>query len=42
MKYGYFDDIKREYIITTPKTPLPWKKFPPTLQDTKKCRYILS
>lgn len=24
MKYGYFDDSSREYVITTPKTPLPW------------------
>jgi cellobiose phosphorylase len=24
MKFGYFDDANREYVITTPKTPLPW------------------
>ena len=24
MKYGYFDDKNREYVITEPKTPLPW------------------
>lgn len=23
MKYGYFDDINREYVITDPATPLP-------------------
>ena len=27
MKYGYFDDQNREYVITTPKTPLPWINY---------------
>ena len=27
MKYGYFDDRSREYIITTPETPLPWINY---------------
>ena len=27
MKYGFFDDQRREYIITTPKTPLPWINY---------------
>ena len=27
MKYGYFDDAKREYVITNPKTPLPWINY---------------
>ena len=27
MKYGYFDDVKREYVINTPKTPLPWINY---------------
>ncbi len=27
MKFGYFDDPKREYVITTPKTPLPWINY---------------
>ena len=27
MKYGYFDDLKREYVINTPKTPLPWINY---------------
>lgn len=27
MKYGYFDDARREYVITTPKTPLPWINY---------------
>lgn len=27
MKFGYFDDSKREYVITTPKTPLPWINY---------------
>ena len=27
MKFGYFDDKQREYVITTPKTPLPWINY---------------
>ena len=27
MKYGHFDDQKKEYVITTPKTPLPWINY---------------
>ena len=27
MKYGYFDDANREYVITTPRTPLPWINY---------------
>ncbi len=27
MKYGYFDDEHREYVITTPMTPLPWINY---------------
>ncbi|MBS4930193.1 MAG: glycosyl transferase [Clostridiales bacterium] len=27
MKYGYFDDQQKEYVITTPKTPLPWINY---------------
>ena len=27
MKYGYFDDARREYVITNPKTPLPWINY---------------
>ncbi len=27
MKYGYFDDLKKEYVITTPETPLPWINY---------------
>ncbi len=27
MKYGYFDDKRREYVITTPFTPLPWINY---------------
>jgi cellobiose phosphorylase len=27
MKFGYFDDAHREYVITTPKTPLPWINY---------------
>ncbi len=27
MKFGYFDDERREYVITTPRTPLPWINY---------------
>ncbi|MEJ2756967.1 MAG: glycosyl transferase, partial [Anaerolineales bacterium] len=27
MKYGYFDDDRREYVITRPDTPLPWINY---------------
>ncbi len=27
MKYGYFDDTNREYVITRPDTPLPWINY---------------
>jgi cellobiose phosphorylase len=27
MKYGYFDDENREYVITQPDTPLPWINY---------------
>ena len=27
MKYGHFDDIRREYVITDPRTPLPWINY---------------
>ena len=27
MKFGYFDDIRKEYVITTPRTPLPWINY---------------
>ncbi len=27
MKYGYFDDAAREYIIVRPDTPLPWINY---------------
>lgn len=27
MKFGYFDDTHKEYVITTPKTPLPWINY---------------
>ena len=25
MKYGYFDEGKKEYVITRPDTPAPWQ-----------------
>jgi len=27
MKYGYFDDERREYVIQTPETPSPWINY---------------
>ncbi|MCL1789054.1 MAG: glycosyl transferase [Oscillospiraceae bacterium] len=27
MKFGYFDDVNREYVITTPQTPYPWINY---------------
>lgn len=27
MRYGYFDDERREYVITRPDTPLPWINY---------------
>ncbi len=31
MKYGYFDDAKKEYVLTTPKTPIKWINYVGTL-----------
>ena len=28
MQFGHFDDAKKEYVITSPKTPLPWINYP--------------
>ena len=27
MKYGHFEDARREYVIDTPRTPLPWINY---------------
>ena len=27
MKYGHFDDLNKEYVITNPKTPYPWINY---------------
>ncbi len=27
MKFGHFDDARREYVIETPRTPLPWINY---------------
>src|SRR5512143_2334947 len=32
MKYGYFDDTAREYVITNPKTPVKWINYIGTLE----------
>jgi cellobiose phosphorylase len=31
MQYGYFDDAAREYVVTTPKTPVKWINYIGTL-----------
>jgi cellobiose phosphorylase len=31
MQYGYFDDNKREYVITNPRTPVKWINYVGTL-----------
>ena len=27
MRYGYFDDLAREYVVTRPDTPAPWANY---------------
>ena len=27
MKFGYFDDANKEYVINSPKTPYPWINY---------------
>ena len=27
MRFGHFDDQKREYVITNPRTPYPWINY---------------
>ena len=27
MRFGHFDDERREYVITQPDTPLPWINY---------------
>ena len=27
MKYGHFDDVRKEYVISTPNTPYPWINY---------------
>ena len=27
MRFGHFDDIRKEYVIDTPATPLPWINY---------------
>ena len=27
MQYGYFDNAAREYVITDPRTPMPWANY---------------
>jgi len=31
MQFGYFDDAKKEYVLTTPKTPIKWINYVGTL-----------
>ena len=32
MKFGRFDDVNKEYVINTPKTPYPWINYLGTAQ----------
>ncbi len=32
MKYGYFHDEKKEYVITRPDTPVPWSNYLGTME----------
>ncbi|MFW5808370.1 MAG: glycosyl transferase, partial [Spirochaetota bacterium] len=32
MKYGHFDDERKEYVITDPRTPVPWINYIGTLE----------
>lgn len=27
MKFGYFDDLNKEYVVTQPTTPYPWINY---------------
>ena len=27
MQFGFFDDQRREYVIASPRTPLPWINY---------------
>ena len=27
MKFGFFDDANKEYVITSPRTPYPWINY---------------
>jgi cellobiose phosphorylase len=43
MKFGFFDDAKKEYVITSPRTPYPWINYLGTqisLHDFKHSRRL--
>lgn len=27
MRYGYFDNVNKEYVVTNPRTPSPWINY---------------
>ena len=33
MNFGHFDDANKEYVITTPDTPLPWINLAPRISS---------
>ncbi len=37
MKYGYFDNLRKEYVITRPDTPTPWINY---LSNSEYCAMI--
>ena len=36
MNFGHFDDANKEYVITTPDTPLPWINYLDTIVETAR------
>ena len=41
MKYGYFDETKKEYVITRPDTPAPWVNYMARLFQTMQADTVL-
>ena len=41
MKFGYFDDANKEYVITSPRTPYPWINYLGTQEVTASTRTLV-
>lgn len=37
MQFGHFDDQQREYVITDPRTPLPWINYLGSEDFSRSC-----